>query len=151
MNNSAETIKNENLTSFQKRTVALLAILKTFLDEHNLPYLLDGGTLIGAIRHRGMITWDDDIHLSMLRGDYNQLISLKDKLPYPLQLAYWGNDPQHVYPFIRIYDVTTLSLLVLLTLWSVGYGSTFFRLMALLPMVYFAVAILIRWLFYLCC
>lgn len=107
MTNSVGFIKDIYLSSFQSRAVEMLAILKDFLDEHDLLYMLNGGTLIGAIRHRGMIPWDDDIDLSMLRADYNKLISLKDSLPYPLQLAYWGNDPQHVYPFIRIYDITT--------------------------------------------
>lgn len=52
----------------------LLDVFVTFCSEHNLKYYLFSGTLLGAIRHRGYIPWDDDIDVCMPIGDYLKLI-----------------------------------------------------------------------------
>ena len=50
----------------------LLEVVK-FLDAHDLPYSLNGGTLLGAIRHKGFIPWDDDVDIMMPRPAYEKL------------------------------------------------------------------------------
>lgn len=57
-----------------------------FCDKHNLVYYLVGGGLIGAIRHKGFIPWDDDLDVIMPRADYKKLLALHSEFKYPLQL-----------------------------------------------------------------
>ena len=56
----------------------LLHVAK-FCDEHGLRYFLAYGTLIGAVRHKGFIPWDDDIDIQMPREDYEKLLELYPK------------------------------------------------------------------------
>ena len=59
--------------------------------KNNLKYFIDGGTLLGAVRHQGFIPWDDDVDVIMLREDYDKLVRIGNKEfkhPYFFQSAY---------------------------------------------------------------
>lgn len=62
------------IRDIQLANLALLKELDYVCKQNGLNYWLDAGTLIGAIRHKGFIPWDDDIDVGMLRDDYNKII-----------------------------------------------------------------------------
>lgn len=62
------------LREIQLANLALLKELDYVCKQNKLNYILDAGTLLGAVRHKGFIPWDDDIDTIMFRQDYNKLI-----------------------------------------------------------------------------
>lgn len=91
-----------------------LDLLKQLLDvcqKHNLRIWADGGTLLGAVRHKGFIPWDDDIDLCMPRPDYDHLIALGDtefQQPYFLQSTYSEDDYFRGHAQLRNSNTTAI-------------------------------------------
>lgn len=76
-------------------------------NENNLVYFTDGGTTLGAVRHKGFIPWDDDFDVCMPRNSYEKLKNLSKifNKPYFLQNAY--TDPEYGYSFMRLRNENT--------------------------------------------
>lgn len=66
------------LDEIHEEEVRLLLKFDAFCRDHGLRYSLCGGTLLGAVRHKGFIPWDDDIDLNMPRPDWDRLVSMRD-------------------------------------------------------------------------
>ena len=75
-----ETICGYQVSARMKRIWAMeLDMVRRFVDvceEHHLQYWMMGGTLLGAVRHKGFIPWDNDIDLAMPRADYDRLLEI---------------------------------------------------------------------------
>lgn len=67
-------------TSIQLLLLQTYLSFKLFCQANNLKFVAAGGTVLGAIRHRGLIPWDDDIDVYMPRADYNRFLALKESL-----------------------------------------------------------------------
>lgn len=59
----------------------LLAALRDVCDRHSIPFYLDAGTLLGAVRHKGWIPWDDDVDVLMYRQDFIRLLMWRHEFP----------------------------------------------------------------------
>lgn len=83
----------------------LLDALKDLCNKHNLVYWLDFGTLLGAVRHRGFIPWDDDIDVSMPMEDYKKFLKIADKeLPKDIFLQTSNTDRTYKEYFAKLRD-----------------------------------------------
>lgn len=69
-------MKKIDIVRMKNIQMEILYDIHTFCLKNNIQYSLSGGTLLGAIRHKGYIPWDDDIDLMMPRPDYNRFLQL---------------------------------------------------------------------------
>lgn len=95
-------ISTENL---KKIELEMLIYLDQLCKKENLRYYICGGTLLGAVRHKGFIPWDDDIDVVMPRPDYQKLIDQwKDDERYRLLSE---RDRGYYYNFAKLVDKRT--------------------------------------------
>lgn len=78
--------------------------LKRICEKHNIKYFMIAGTLLGAVRHKGFIPWDDDMDFGMLRSDFDNFISVceyeLDKKKFYLETM--ENSESYPYNFAKI-------------------------------------------------
>ena len=91
----------------KKLELDILDFIDSFCKEHGINYCINYGTLIGAIRHKGFIPWDDDIDLSMTRENYEKFIQLFSEKQSRYKLLSLETDDQYFNNFIKIVDPTT--------------------------------------------
>ena len=89
----------------------LLGTLKftiEFFEAHNIRYYAAYGTLLGAVRHQGLIPWDDDIDLMVPRADYERLLTMQEEFngtDYTVISA--EKNPGYYCPFAKIVNTKT--------------------------------------------
>ena len=91
----------------KKIELDILDFIDSFCKENGINYCINYGTLIGAIRHKGFIPWDDDIDLSMTRENYEKFIQLFSEKQSRYKLLSLETDDQYFNNFIKIVDPTT--------------------------------------------
>lgn len=89
--------------------VDLIKQLDNICKKHNLQWFPMWGTLLGAIRHKGFIPWDDDVDIVMFRKDYDRLVEIcKSELmtPYYLQTTLDDKDCFYMWSSLRNSNTT---------------------------------------------
>ncbi|MCQ2530835.1 MAG: LicD family protein [Lachnospiraceae bacterium] len=99
------------MTEIQEELLKILTILDKFCRENDIEYYVFGGTLIGAMRHKGFIPWDDDSDVIITRDNWLKFIEAAKKgLPEGITLCAMDLDPNMSASVCRFYDNTTTNL-----------------------------------------
>ena len=113
-------LEGEKLAACRQILLEMLRDVDTLCERNGIPYTLCGGTALGAVRHGGMIPWDDDIDVAMFREDLDRFLPLfrqtfgehywihtpEETKGYP-KLFEWGI-PLDIFPMENTYDSTLL-------------------------------------------
>ena len=93
----------DDLRVLQNEELAILDEFVRVCEEKDLRYYLLGGTLLGALRHKGFIPWDDDVDVCMPREDMNRLLSFSDDtFSDGFELENYTNDHSYRYSWPRL-------------------------------------------------
>lgn len=102
------TIYNPEGSTLRKAQLRMVDILKEIdkiCRKHNIEYYMEGGSLLGAVRHHGFIPWDDDLDISVMQKDYPRLRkALIEELPENYVYQDVGTDYNYPLLFGKVRD-----------------------------------------------
>jgi len=100
--------EGSDLRNVQLRMLEMLEYIDSVCERHNINYWLGAGTLLGAVRHKGFIPWDDDLDIELTRSDYKKLIRrLKKEMSPKFVLQTHQTDRNYVLPIAKLRDTTS--------------------------------------------
>lgn len=95
-------IEIKELKTKQKLLLGLLRQFHNICEEHGLVYNIFGGTMLGAVRYRGLIPWDDDIDVTMPRSDYEKFLNIIKKNYFNEFDLYAYPRKNYIYPYAKL-------------------------------------------------
>ena len=106
--NREKNIRYEEVTDIseiQQMELGIMEYIHEVCHKIGVKYFLSYGSLIGAVRHKGFIPWDDDMDICMLRDDYEKLQDYMIAHPDErYELMSYKNNVNYVYPFMKVQD-----------------------------------------------
>lgn len=97
--------EGSTLRKAQLRMLDILVVVDNICKKHHIDYWLEGGTLIGAVRHKGFIPWDDDLDIFVKNQDYKRLRKiLQNELPADLVFQDDTTDPKYCLKIGKVRD-----------------------------------------------
>ena len=104
-NSSYNKDDNSELRALQLVELDIMKIFAEICDKYHLRYYLVGGTMLGAIRHKGFIPWDDDMDVGMPRPDYEKFLKIvRNELPEGYDFLNYKQNPKYKRYFSRIVN-----------------------------------------------
>lgn len=100
-------MKKIELQELKQLQLQIMDEIHNFCLQNSINYSICGGTLIGAVRHKGYIPWDDDIDIMMPRPDYEKFSSLFNEQNSDLKFINCFNDKQYFQPFGKVVNTRT--------------------------------------------
>ena len=94
----------------KKLELEILLYIDEFCKQHNIEYFLNYGTLLGAVRHKGFIPWDDDIDITMTRENYDKFIKTFKQDTSKYKMISLETDKNYFNNFIKIHNSETTIL-----------------------------------------
>ena len=101
-------MKSISLQESKQIQVQILSYIDAFCQQNNLKYSLYAGTLLGAVRHKGFIPWDDDIDIFMPREDYERLVKMFDNYSSDYKLHTLELSSTYYCAFAKVEDSRTV-------------------------------------------
>ncbi len=92
-------ISNEDLLRLHESMMIILDEVDRICKKHSIPYFLDSGTALGAVRHGGFIPWDDDMDIGMLRNDYIKFLKIARTELHEMFFLQTYETDSHYYKF----------------------------------------------------
>lgn len=96
------------LNELKETQICILTHVADFCEQNEIQYWIDSGTLLGAIRHKGYIPWDDDIDIGMLRADYDKFSKLFNSSDSQYRFVCLENTPKFYLPHGKVCDMNTI-------------------------------------------
>ncbi len=102
---TTEQYTEKDVKRVQKRLLEMADVILKILDDNNIKYIMSYGTLIGAVRHKGFIPWDDDFDIFIFGDQYEEALKiLREQLPEDMIVHDKENDPIYWPYWSRIRD-----------------------------------------------
>ena len=101
-------MKQLNKEEVKVYQLGILNMVVEFCEKNKIQYWLDCGTLLGAIRHKGYIPWDDDIDIGMFRPDFDRLMHTFNQENSRYKFICNELDKECVYPYGKVLDTDTI-------------------------------------------
>ena len=101
--------KKLDIDEIKEVELGVMDYIHNICNEKGINYSLAYGSLLGAVRHKGFIPWDDDLDIALKRDEYDKLYQaiLEDNNSI-YKIVSWENDSRYPYPFYRVYDSRTV-------------------------------------------
>ena len=103
-------MKKIDIEEQKKILVEILKYIDDVCEENNIKYSLVCGSLIGAVRHKGIIPWDDDIDIGLLPEEYDKLMKVLSHTNNRYILLDPENNHNYYYPFAKLVDSKTVMI-----------------------------------------